>query len=74
MLRDYRIQRGPVAYNDSDVKSVQEFLGMNDDGTIEGTWNRTGDRGNPGFPDTELCSPRCFWKVCVNGPLRKAYD
>jgi len=69
MIRDYRTQRGPVAYIDNAVESVQDFLGMNDDGTIDGIWNRTGDRGNPGFPDTELCSPQCFWKVWLNGPV-----
>lgn len=74
VLRRYRIQLEPVAYNDNDVESVQEFHGMNDDGTITGTWNRTGDRGQPGFPDTELCSAHCFWKVWVSRQFRTAHD
>lgn len=74
MLRDQRTHRGPVAYNDNDVESVQDFFGMDDDGTISGTWNRTGDRGNSGFPDTELCSTQCFWKVLVNGPWHTAHN
>ena len=68
MLRDHGFQRESVAYNDNDVGSVQEFLGMSDDGTLSGIWNCTGDRGNPGFPDTESCSADCFWKVWIEWP------
>ena len=63
LLRDHRNKQGHIAYDDKDVESVQDFLGLNADGTVSGAWNRTADRGNPGFTDTELCSEQCFWKV-----------
>ncbi|KAI9879601.1 MAG: hypothetical protein M1830_008051 [Pleopsidium flavum] len=61
-LREHKDQRRPVAYNNNDVISVHDFLGLNADGTVTGSWNRTGDRGNPGFADADLCSSQCFWK------------
>ncbi len=66
LLRNYRNQQRPIAYNDNDVTSVHDFLGLDADGTVSGVWDRTGDRGHSGFSDAELCSQHCFWKVLMN--------
>jgi len=69
LLREHKSQRRPIAFNDNDVNCVHDFLGLNADGSVTGSWNRTGDRGNSGFADTDLCSPQCFWKVRSICPL-----